>query len=134
MKYSKEQSTISAKTYREVYLKSTGKKNKYHNQHQIYNGRHYDSKLEANFAEELDWRCAANEIKEVIPQFKIELKGLLGKKVCNYFIDFKTIDFDGSVTYWEVKGYKTSLWQLKWNLTIQQIAIDEPGAELIIVK
>lgn len=132
--YSKEQSTISAKTYREVYLKNYCKKNKYNAKTIFYNGRKYDSRLEANFAEELDWRIDAGEIKEVIPQHKIELRGLFGERVCNYFIDFKVINADDSITYYEVKGMKTQLWILKWKLTVQQIAIDEPGSELVIIR
>lgn len=115
-------------------LKYFRSKKKYNNQHQIYNGRRYDSKLEANFAEELDWRKKAGEIDEIIPQYKIELRGLEGKHVCNYFIDFKVINSDQSITYYEVKGMEMPLWKLKWKLTEQQISIDEPGAELIVIK
>lgn len=132
--YTKEQQTISAKTYREAYLKNDRKKGKYNNTRTTYNGRKYDSKLEARFAEELDWRKESGEIKEIIPQYKIELRGLLGDRVANYKVDFKVINADNSVTYFEVKGAKTMLWSLKWNLTVQQIAIDEPGSELVIIK
>ena|SRR3972149_10728643 len=110
------------------------KKGKYKNMTKQFGGRSYDSKLEANFAEELEWRKKAGEIKEIIPQYKIDLKGLQGKHVCNYYVDFKVINADDSITYYEVKGMELPLWQLKWKLTEQQIAIDEPGAELIVIK
>lgn len=132
--YPKKESTISAKTYQEQYLSNTRKKGKYNNVRQEYNGRQYDSKLEAKFAQELDYRIDLGEIKEVIPQFKIPLRGLLGNHVCNYFIDFKVINSDDSITYYEVKGMKTPLWKMKWELTIQQMEIDEPGSELVIIK
>lgn len=110
------------------------KKSKYMNQSKHFGGRTYDSKLEAKFAEELQWRKKAGEIKEIIPQYKIDLRGLQGKHICNYYIDFKVINSDDSITFFEVKGMVLPLWQLKWALTEQQIAIDEPGAELIIIK
>ena len=109
-------------------------KKKYNNRSKYYNGRTYDSMLEANFAEELDWRKKAGEIKEIIPQYKIDLRGLQGRHICNYFIDFKVINSDDSITYYEIKGMVLPLWQLKWKLTEQQLAIDEPGSELIIIK
>lgn len=132
--YPKKHSSMSAKTYREEYLSNTRKKAKYNNVKQQYNGRMYDSKLEAKFAQELDYRKEAGEIKEIIPQYKIELRGLTGQRVCRYYVDFKVINADNSVTYYEVKGAVTFLWKLKWELTLQQLAIDEPGAELIIIK
>ena len=109
-------------------LKHFRSKKKYNNTSKTYNGRTYDSKLEANFAEELDWRKKAGEIKEIIPQHKIEVRGLQGKRVCNYYVDFKVINSDDSVTYYEVKGMELPLWQLKWKLTEQQMALDEPGS------
>ena len=121
-------------SFNQYYLKEFRKKKKYGNVSTTYNGRTYHSKLEAKFAQELDWRKKDGEIKEIIPQYKIELKGLQGKYVGNYYIDFKVINSDDSITYFEVKGAVTLLWQLKWNLTIQQLAIDEPGSELIIIK
>ena len=110
------------------------KKSKYNNQTKHFLGRTYDSKLEANFAEELEWRKKAGEIKEIIPQFKVDLRGLEGKKVCSYYVDFKVINSDDSITYFEVKGMVMPLFQLKWALFEQQIAVDEPGAEMIIIK
>lgn len=120
--------------YSQFYNKNFRKKKKYGNKTKHFGGRTYDSILEANLAEELEWRKKAGEIKEIIPQYKIELRGLQGKKVCNYFVDFKVINSDDSITYLEAKGLELPLWQLKWKMTEQQIAIDEPGAELIVIK
>lgn len=120
-------------TYLQTRLKSFRSKKKYHNQTKEYNGKWYDSKFEANFAEELDWRKKAGEIKEVIPQFKISID-INDHHICNYFIDFKVINSDDSVTFYEVKGFVTQLWNLKWKLTMALAEEIEPGAEWIIVK
>jgi hypothetical protein len=115
-------------------LKDFRKKSKYRNQKQVFSGRKYDSKFEANFAEELEWRKKAGEIKEIIPQYRIDLRGAQGKKVCSYIVDFKVINADDSVTYFEVKGYSTPEFILKWKMAEQQIAVDEPGSELVLIK
>ena len=100
------------------YLNRNRRKKKYNNHSAVYNGRRYDSIKEANYAEELDWRIKAGEIKEVIPQFKADLR-VNDKHVCNYYVDFKVILPDGEVEFHEVKGgqaTQTALWKLKWKL------------------
>jgi len=118
--------------YRIATKKSYRSKSKYRNKTKIYNGRTYDSIREANHAEELDWRIKAGEIKEVIPQFKIDLK-VSGKHICNYYPDFKVIMADGSIQFHEVKGFKTDVFILKWKLFEALINEIEPGAELLII-
>lgn len=131
--YPKKESTISAKTYQEQYLSNTRKKGKYNNVRQEYNGRQYDSKLEAKFAQELDYRIDLGEIKEVIPQFKIPIV-VNNVHICVYYIDFKVINKDDSITFFEVKGYKTDLWRIKWKLCMALQDQIEPGAEWVVVK
>lgn len=109
------------------------KKGKYGNKSQTYNGRTYHSIREANHAEELDWRIKAGEIKEVIPQFKIELR-VNEVHICNYFIDFKVILKDGSTEYHEVKGFETDVWRLKWKLFEALIDEIDKGSQLLIIK
>lgn len=109
------------------------KKGKYGNKSQTYNGRTYHSIREANHAEELDWRIKAGEIKEVIPQHKIDLK-VAGVHICNYYIDFKVILKDDSVEYHEVKGFETETWRLKWKLFEALLDEIDKGAALIIIK
>lgn len=105
------------------------KENKYHAKGRNYNGRWYDSNKEAAYAENLDWRVKAGEVKEVIPQFKIELR-INDKLICNYYIDFKLIMTDGSEEYHEVKGFETELWKFKWRMTEAL----HPDWTLILVK
>lgn len=90
---------------------------KYNSKSTIYNGRSYDSALEAAYANELDLRIKAGEIKEVIPQFKLELY-VSNIHICNYYMDFKVILSDGSVEFHEVKGFETDVWRIKWKLAM----------------
>lgn len=117
-------------TYQLKYAKG---KSKYGNNSQEYNGRRYDSKREAAYAMELDWRKKAGEIKEIIPQFKIDLR-VNGLHICNYYVDFKVILKDGSVEFHEVKGMVLPLWQLKWRILEATIDGVEKGASLIVIK
>lgn len=115
--------------YRQYTKKTYRTKSKYNNKSKYYRGRLYDSIREANHAEELDWRIKAGEIKEVIPQFKIEIK-IGGKHICNYYIDFKVVKSDNEIEYHEVKGFETDLWRLKWKLAEALY----PEYNLIVIK
>lgn len=116
--------------YRQTWAKG---KSKYGNNSQEYNGRRYDSKREAAYAQELDWRMKAGEIKEVIPQFKIPLK-VNGKHIANYYVDFKVIMADDSVEFHEVKGFETDVWKMKWKILEATVDEIEPGAELLVIR
>ncbi len=107
--------------------------NKYNARKQTYNGRSYDSVMEANYAQELDWRMKAGEIKEVVPQYKIDLRAY-GQHIANYFVDFKVVLTDGTVEYHEVKGFETDVWRMKWKLTQAQLKETEPQAKLVLIK
>ena len=103
---------------RVIWHSKNRKKKKYGNHSQMYNGRRYDSIKEANYAEELDWRLKAKEIKEWTPQFKVELK-VNGKLICRYYPDFRVVLPDGEVEFHEVKGgqaTQTDVWKMKWKL------------------
>lgn len=119
--------------YRIATKKSYRTKLKYHNVSQEYGGRRYDSKRESIHAQELDWRIKAGEIKEVIPQYKIDLK-VNGRHIANYYVDFKVIMKDGSIQFHEVKGMVLPLWQMKWALFEALIDEIEPGAEMLVIK
>ena len=134
LKEALDNQVIPVKVFNQYKLKNFRSKKKYRNKNKVYNGRSYDSVLEANFAEELDWRLNKGEIKEIIPQYKIELRGVAGQKVCNYFVDFKVINSDDSITYFEVKGVELAVWRLKWKLCQQQMAVDEPASEMVVIK
>ena len=80
-----------------------------------YGGRTYDSKLEATYAQNFEWQKKAGEIKEIIPQYKLELR-VCGVLICNYFVDFKIVYADDTVKYVEIKGFETALWKIKWKM------------------
>ena len=107
--------------------------NKYKAERQTFNGRSYHSKKEADYAVNLAWKQKAGEIKEIIPQYKLDLR-VNGIHITNYFIDFKVVYSDDSVELIEVKGFSTDLWRLKWRLTEALLDEIEPGAKLVIVK
>jgi hypothetical protein len=119
--------------YRQVNKNQYRTKSKYKNKTKQFGGRTYDSIREANHAEELEWRKKAGEIKEIIPQYKIDLR-VNGVHICNYYVDFKVIMADDSVQFHEVKGMVLPLWQMKWKLTEALIDEIEPGAELLVIK
>lgn len=91
-------------------------RNKFNARRTEYNGRSYDSKLEANLAAQLDLRLKAGELTEVIPQFKVEMwcyrengdKAFLVK----HKVDFRVQHKDGSYELIEAKGVETT--DYKW--------------------
>jgi hypothetical protein len=105
------------------------KRNKYNSKRTKYNDRYYDSALEAAYAEQLDWRIKAGEIKEVIPQYKISLD-VNGVHIANYYMDFKVVLLDGRIEMHEVKGMETPLWRMKWRLAKAMY----PDTEFILIK
>ncbi len=107
--------------------------NKYGSVSHEYNGRIYDSKAEAHYAQDLDLMLKAGELIEVIPQFKIPLD-VNGKHICNYIVDFKVTHKDGSEELIEVKGMVMDVWRLKWKLTEAIYTQDHPGTTLTVVK
>ncbi len=107
--------------------------NKYKAEKQTFNGRSYHSKMEANYAANLEWKKKAGEIAEIIPQYKLDLR-VNGLHITNYFIDFKVTYSDGRVELIEVKGFETPEWKIKFKLTEAIIDEIEPGAKLIIIK
>jgi hypothetical protein len=107
--------------------------NKYKAEKQSFGGRTYHSKKEASYAINLEWKKKAGEIKEIIPQYKIDIR-VNGKHITSYYIDFKVIYTDGRIELIEVKGFATDVWLLKWRLTEALLEEIEPGAKLVLVK
>lgn len=91
------------------------KRAKYHNHSQIYNGHTYDSKLEARYAAELDYRLKAKDIKGWERQIKIDLK-VNGTHIANYYIDFIVQEKDGHYNFTEIKGLVLGVWAIKWKI------------------
>lgn len=91
-------------------------RNKYGAVKKSYKGRQYHSGKEADYAMQLDLRLMAGEIKEIIPQYKIDI-GINGIHICNYYMDFKVVLIDDTIEMHEVKGFATDLWRIKWRLS-----------------
>ena len=111
----------------------------------LYNGIMYRSKLEAGYAQMLDIRVKANDIKSwrYEPPLRVYINGV---NVFTYKIDFELIHNDDSVELVECKGFETSIWRLKFKIleailkpevtTVDNLYIEgvQPGTELTIVK
>ena len=81
----------------------------------FYDGYCYDSKKEAGYAQMLDIRIKANDIKEWSRQYPIKVS-INGKWIFTYKIDFKIIHNDDSIELIEVKGFSTDYFRFKWKI------------------
>lgn len=112
--------------------------NKYNAKKTVYNGRRYDSKLEATVACQLDLRKKAGEFVDIIPQYKIKLYVYLpdGIKVdiFNYICDFRCERPDGSYLLVEAKGVETSTFKVKKKILDLVWLPDHPNYEYEIIK
>lgn len=114
-----------------------------------YNGEVYHSKKEAGFAQELDIRVKAKDIKGYRRQVRISFdicsnclrlcsercsyhKDEKVRHLSNYYIDFVVDENDGVETYTEIKGFATDVWKQKWKLLTLLYENDETK-KLIIV-
>jgi hypothetical protein len=97
----------------------------------IYNGIKYHSKKEAEFAKKLDILKKAKKIKKWDRQLKLPIV-VNGEKICNYIMDFVVETKEGKTQYWEIKGYETQVWKLKWKLLKAQLK--DSDIELIVQK
>jgi hypothetical protein len=98
-----------------VRRRTSNKTNKYKNIPTTYNGRTYDSKLEADFAWDCDQRKKTGEILTWEAQVSMPLE-VNGVVVCKYIIDFLVILPNGHRRYIETKGRETDVWRLKAKL------------------
>ncbi len=126
---------ISIKEYRNLprqgyrIIKQT---NKYKAIKQEYKGGLYHSKKEARYAQELDLRKKAHDIKSWRRQVKIPLD-CNGYHITNYYIDFEITHNDDLIEFVEVKGFETEVWKLKWKI-FESIYGRNPNYKLTIVK
>lgn len=98
---------------------------------QDFNGHLYDSKFEAGYAQELELRLKAKDIKGYAVQQNLDLI-VNGYLVCQYRIDFVIFHNDGIIEYVETKGYATDVWKLKWKL-FEALYSDKPNVKLTVV-
>lgn len=107
--------------------------NKYGRKKTDFKGITYDSKLEAEYAQDFDLRLQMGDIKAVERQVKIPLQAY-GSHITNYFIDFVITHNDGHKEYCEIKGMETDLWKVKWKMLEAKLKIEEPDAEMTLFK
>lgn len=86
-------------------------KGKYNAIRCTYNGYPYDSKFEAAYAMQLDWRLKAHDIKGWDRQYPIEIWAN-GEKILRTRVDFRVHENDGSFTLIEAKGFETRDYKL----------------------
>ena len=89
--------------------------NKYGAQKTSYNGIVFHSKKEAQFAQELDLRKKAGDIKDWKRQIPFKLI-VCDKLVTTYRIDFGILTNKYEWEYIEIKGMATPYWKLKYKL------------------
>jgi hypothetical protein len=85
----------------------------------FYSGRMFHSRLEANYARELDLRRHLPRAEERVIQWDGQVSIPLrvnGVLVCRYVADFRVYFADGRVELHEVKGFETETWRLKEKL------------------
>lgn len=84
-----------------------------------YNGRMFDSKKEAGYAETLDMLRKAKDPKDRVVDIEYQPKFpcvINDKKVCTYIADFRVKYADGREEVVDVKGKKTAIYSLKKKL------------------
>lgn len=136
--------TMTAEEYR-AWLKNgspplpypTGKpaegKNKYGAKRTVYNGRTYDSILEADYARHLDMRVKDGTVRRVQAQYRIPLVDG-SSHIADYHADFRLVMADGSIEFHEAKGRETPVFKVKWRLLKAQLHLHQPGGRLVMVK
>lgn len=72
------------------------------------NGRRYDSKAEARYAQALEMRRRAGEVVMYLEQVPIRLPG-----GTTYRCDFVVFEASGEVRFVDVKGYETETFRIK---------------------
>lgn len=114
-----------------TWFKQSG--NKYHAKSSIYNDTYYHSQFEAAYAQELDLRVKAKDIKSWRRQIRIHL-GVNGFKIADYIMDFEITHNDDSLELVETKGFETDVWRMKWKLLEAIYSVDHPEIKITLVK
>ncbi len=95
-----------------------------------YNGRMYDSMLEASVARDLDILLKTRQIKLVEPQVSFDLFGKNGTKIFRHIVDFLVTLNNDTQKVMEAKGEETDIWKAKMKL----FRDNYPHSEYIVVK
>lgn len=107
------------------------RQNKYHAVRQTYQGKKYDSKKEAGKAAELEMLKNGGAIKDWEAHVRLPLD-VNGQHVCDYILDFRVTNNDGSIEHIEIKSFitMTDVWKIKWKLA--QILYPDPDIKWIV--
>jgi hypothetical protein len=89
-------------------LNQDTKKSKYNNVPTTYNGKRYQSKLEADYAAQLDMMKRAGEVNYWLGQVPFALEGGV-----IYKADFLILFADGHYEVWDSKGKRTAEFIIK---------------------
>lgn len=114
-----------------------------------YGGLIYDSKLEAGYAQELDLRVRAHDLKswerQIAFRFALvregdnyiltdgDIAGRQNIRLTTYYLDFIEHTNDDRRIFTEVKGRETTVWRMKWRL-LEALYGDDPSVDLLVVK
>lgn len=107
-------------------------RNKYHvapKEQRTYAGRVYASKAEMQFAQHLDVLKLGGAVKDWWPQVPLVLHTPKGLALGRYLADFKVLQADDSVAWYEVKGMDLALG--KWK---RKHAESEYGLDILVVR
>lgn len=105
-----------------AFSKEKGKKpadSKYGNRKTEYNGRMFDSKLEAGHAATLDQMRKAKDRKDKVTNVEYQVRYRItvnGLKICDYIADFVVTYADGRTEVVDAKGVLTDVYKLKRKL------------------
>lgn len=125
-------------THSVKWFSNERKKPKYHNKATATGGIIYHSKKESKYAQDLEFRKKAGDIKDWKRQVRLDLRAY-GKHICYYAMDFIVEHNDGTFEMVEVKGFATDVWRLKWALLEAMNDAGEfneqyPGLKLTVMK
>lgn len=107
---------LSVAEYRKIYGKV---QSKYGNKKTEYNGRVFDSKKEAKYAQRLEYLKHAHNPKDKVMQVEYQIPYAITAKnkiVAHYFADFRVTYGDKRQEVIDVKGVRTPVYILKKKL------------------
>jgi len=121
--------------------------NKLHAKSSIYNGIAFKSLLEVSYAQELDLRIKAKEIKKWEYEKRVTIRAVLSDKIFltskevtpsvklfTIIPDFWITNADGSLEIHEAKGLEMDTWKKKWAIFELVYGLEYPDIKLVVVK
>jgi len=107
---------MSISAYNGIIKAKGPKRSKYGNKITEYNGTKFDSAKEAKYARELDLLRKAQEASQRVVDWQGQVRYPLAindAHICTYVLDFLVQYADGRQEHVDVKGVKTSVYQIK---------------------